>query len=268
MVQISAELEFVNNPNYRCQMPCVIVIWCLFVVLINPVHAISIIEPKVISQNQGLSADLSLAFEYSNGDSDSEAYSVELSSHYGKKHYLHYALASAGLEKDNGTKSQDQMFVHLRHLRQTPWREALNFEIFGQLGRDDIKNIDRRDLIGTGFRYHQIHKKQTLFFGLGGFYFQEERKGGFEEDDVRLNVYLSLKSELTKSAELICLAYYQPKVDEFSDFDIVAQAGLSNDLSERLQLELKAAYSHNETPALSKARDNTQMTIGLNYKLR
>ena len=249
-------------------MPKFIVHCCLFIVWIHPVFAISIIEPKVIEQNQGLAADLSLAFEYSNGDSDSEAYSVELTSHYGKKHYLHYALASAGLEKDNGSKSQDQMFVHLRHLRTIPKYDSLNFEVFGQLGRDDIKDIDRRDLIGTGFRYHQIHKKQTFFIGLGGFYFHEERQGGFEEDDVRVNVYLSLASQLTDTAKLICLAYYQPKVDEFSDFDIVAQAGLSNDLSKRLQLELKAAYSHNETPALTKARDNTNLTIGLNYKLR
>jgi putative salt-induced outer membrane protein YdiY len=249
-------------------MPYLIVFWCLFVVLIDPIDAISIIEPKVIKENQGLSADLSFAFEYSNGDSDSEAYSVELSSHYGKNKYLHYALASAGLEKDNGSKSQDQMFVHLRHLREMPQVEWFNFEVFGQLGRDNIKNIDRRDLLGTGFRYHQIHKQQTFFVGLGGFYFHEERKGGFKENDLRINVYLSFKSQLTESAKLICLAYYQPKVDEFSDFDIVAQAGLSNDLSQRLQLELKAAYSHNETPALSKARDNTNLTIGLNYKLR
>lgn len=249
-------------------MPHFIAFCCLFIVLFHPIHAISIIEPKVIQENQGLAADLSLAFEYSNGDSDSEAYSVELSSHYGKKDYLHYALASAGLEKDNGTKSRDQMFVHVRHLRQFPDYNSINYEFFGQLGRDEIKNLDRRDLIGSGLRYHQIHKRQTFFLGLGGFYFHEERKGGFKENDVRMNLYLSLKSQLTETAKLICLAYYQPKVDEFSDFDIVAQAGLSNNLSKRLQLELKAAYSHNETPALNKARDNTQMTVGLNYKLR
>lgn len=237
---------------------------CLFM---NSLEAISIIDPKVINENQGLSADLSLAFEYSNGDSDSEAYQFELASHYGKGKYLHYALASAGLEKDNGSKSQDQMFIHLRHLRELN-KESFNAEVFGQLGRDDIKNIDRRDLLGMGFRYHQKHKeKRTFFIGLGGFYYHEEQNDGSKENDFRLNAYLSLKSQLTQSAKLICIAYYQPKIDELSDFDILAQIGLSNDLSKRLQLELKAAYNHHESPAFNKARDNTNMTIGLNYKL-
>jgi hypothetical protein len=91
-----------------------------------------------------------------------------------------------------------------------------------------------------------------------------------EDKATRANFYGTYAAPITPQENVIFsfTGYYQPNIDETSDYRAVAFSGLTFRITERFSIDLAAEYSYNTTPALGRERRNTEYATGFSYRLK
>lgn len=135
-------------------------------------------------------------------------------------------------------------FGHLRYnYLANDW---LTWEVFTQLQHDEIQQINNRLLSGTGPRVKLLRTDSSqLYFGLLYMYeheastdFIETPEETLEKDvslfDHRLSTYLSGGFQITETFNINHVTYFQPNLEDFSDFRVSSETSFSLKISEKL----------------------------------
>ena len=167
-------------------------------------------------------------------------------------------------------KDTNKTFVHLRNIQY----QSKNFawESFAQIAEDEFTRLDSRMLLGGGVRLKLIKSEdKSVDLGLG--LFREREKldlvplttdAGVDYGN-RMNLYLVYKSTLSSHSRLSSTLYYQPDINEMSDYRLFEQFALQLDITENLSFNLSVDIYHDSKPAqLIKGTDTTYNT-GFEY---
>jgi hypothetical protein len=169
---------------------------------------------------------------------------------------------------DETPTKENKGYQHLRYNYYiTPF---WTFEAFGQAQFNEVLRIGFRGLLGGGVRMNLIKKeKDQLRLGISGMYEHEEEKDTIAvHDDFRLTSYLSFNKEFNKviSGSLIC--YYQPLVDDFSDYRVSSGLGFNIKITERFGLNIDASLVYDAQPVVDPDIPKLTYSIsnGISYR--
>ena len=170
-----------------------------------------------------------------------------------------------------GQVDTDNAFVHLRHRTQiTP---LLGVEGFAQVSRDPFARLIQRDVLGGGLRWilSEEIKVSAAYFGFGGFYESEKRTDLVGSTDLgpvalwRAHIYLILKYQFNDQVRFVNNTYYQPAMNDSSNFRLLEQGSMLVKLDDHLDLKFSLEMTFDSTPPQTVQPRDTYYSTGLSF---
>jgi putative salt-induced outer membrane protein len=85
---------------------------------------------------------------------------------------------------------------------------------------------------------------------------------------VKLNTYLSFTKSVNEHFEVTYLGFYQPNIEDFSDYRIFQILQLDTMLTDNLSLGFDISHKYNATPYHNIEKTDISSMISLKYKLK
>ena len=217
----------------------------------------------------GRSGTLDLSFSRSVGNTDLLALQVQNAFAWTRPQseslfILNYRYGESGDEVN-----VNQGLGHLRHV--VLWNDKVALEGFTQAQKDEFKRLTYRILGGGNLRVRVYDTPMVrLFLGVGTFY-SHERLAPYEElprsqeNAFRMNSYLSWRYGWREGVSVSSTAYFQPRVDQSSDFHVLWDNSLRAHLSESLQLRLSYELLYDSRPPSYVASTDQRYFSGLSW---
>jgi len=176
------------------------------------------------------------------------------------------------VEKDEvrDIETDNNAFIHLRHIHQL-YSPSWAMEAYGQLKKDKFKSIQERSLYGLGLRYRvfSTEKYGKLFFGLSAYderinYTDEEIDE--DEHNYRGSAYLSYKLPVNERFDISVLSYYQPKINNGSDFMSSMHAEMTIHLTQVVDLSYLVQFDYDSMPANNVNQTDMVQRLSVIYR--
>lgn len=230
------------------------------------------IVPVDIGEEPGISAKFEMGLETKRGNTDKDNYKASIRVTYDNNvSYATWAEFSGEYGRSRHIKDTSKAFSHLRYIHALTDDENLRYEFFGQLENDKFKDIHSKILGGGGLRYRVLNSPHNgkSYFGFGGF-FEGVRYTNpninSSEDNARLNSYLAYTVKISDMSTFSYVLYYQPKVDDFSDYILANELELKVAILKKLFLKLNLSMIQDKKPAVDVKKYDFVHTTTFLYK--
>ncbi len=229
------------------------------------------LEPPIIGEKEGLNGEVSLGGAYNSGNTDSAAANFGLKGEYSEKEWMFYTIASYAYGEANGDKNKNNGLFHLRYIHRIE-DTLYDYELFGQTEFNEFQDVKVRNLAGANIRRKIEGFFDKCYVGVGLFYSYMEPDQISEVDPVyervKLNTYLSFSKSVNEHFSVTYLGFYQPNIEEFSDYRIFQMLQLDTRLTEDLSLGIDFTHKYNATPYHQIEHTDISSMISLKYKLK
>ena len=142
------------------------------------------------------------------------------------------------------------------------------WEAFSQAEFNEFQALKLRSLLGGGLRFCLLRTdSQSVFFGAGTFYEDEDINGDADQANFRGNIYLSYRALIEKNFETVLVGYYQPNYNIISDYRLQMTAGFETKINKWIQFVNSISFARDTVPPLSIEQDDIvyKLTINLSY---
>jgi len=231
-------------------------------------HAFINVEPPIIGEKSALSGEFGIGAKYDKGNAEKNALNFTIKSQYDSKDWLIYLKASYNYGESNGMSDTNDGVIHLRYLH-TFFNPQHDYELFFQSEFNEFQKIKNRELLGANIRRKLDLGFDKLYLGLGAFY------SYMEEDSItiinptyqqlNLNSYISFLKKLNSHFSITYVGYYQPNVENFSDFRTFQVLQFSNLISKNLSLSLDINHQYDAKPYVGVEKSDLRSSINLRY---
>lgn len=227
-------------------------------------QAIVTIVPVVLGEKPGISGALGGSAETKRGNTDTKYYDVEVKLQYDSNaSYVIWSNFIGSYGETNGEENTNKTYAHIRYIH-TLYEKSVNWEAFVQSETNKFTKINEKYLSGAGLRYNILGSEYgDLFFGLGAFYENITYTTSIDptENNTRVNNYIAYKLKFGEDSELAYASYYQPMIDDFSDYVMSHAIGLKIKIYKKLFLGFVIYYDYDSDPAIDVKKDDyTQKT--------
>jgi putative salt-induced outer membrane protein YdiY len=206
-------------------------------------------------------AGLSLA----KGNADSVAYSVQALATYEGEVWEGLVGADYFYAENNDVTSADSLRIYGQGQRLLT--DRLYLGLAGSYLNDEAADLDYRFDVAGVLGYHLIKTDRTkLSFEVGPGYAWEEQ-GGVANEFMTLRFGERFEHQLSQRSKLWQSAYITPQVDDFDNFNLIAEAGIDTLLSNRWSLRTSVRYLYDNTPAAGRQSEDVSLIMGLAYSL-
>jgi uncharacterized protein DUF481 len=202
------------------------------------------------------------------GNVDFQEVSVEVLSQYNLKENKYLMIISGDFGWEDGKSFSNAMLLHGRNIRDLS--AVLKLELFGQVDYDAEHLLQWRALAGAGTRIRLFGGKDNeSWMGNSLFYEQEKydlarsAKHAREANNIRFNTYLAINKKLKDFFTWHGVAYYQPKIDNWDDFKLIAETGLLVAFEEKVSLSIGFNYRFDSRPADGIKKNDYKTEMGL-----
>lgn len=158
------------------------------------------------------------------------------------------------------------------HLREIFKRAAtITPEVYGQVQFDQSRNMELRWLLGGGYRWNVVQKKNSLYMGLGIFHEHERWKGEAAtttKDLWKMNYYLSADVKLTKTTSINAIAYLQSGNDSsIGAFRnrLSGQLEFKNAISDQFKVKMTSSFLLDDRPIIPLNTFVYEVYFGIEY---
>lgn len=206
-------------------------------------------------------AGLSLA----KGNADSVAYSVQALATYEGRHWEGLLGADYFYSENDGVTSTDSLRLYGQGQRLLT--DRLYLGLAGSYLKDDAADLDYRFDVAGVLGYHVIKSDRTsLSFEVGPGYAWEEQ-GGLADEYATLRFGQRFEHQLSGRSKLWQSAYVTPQIDDFDNYNLIAEAGIDTLLSDKWSLRTSVRYLYDNTPAAGRKSEDMTLMVGLAYAL-
>lgn len=234
--------------------------------LATPLLALVSIAPVDIGDKPGLSGNVSGALSSKSGNTEKDEYSFGARLQYDEgERYLVWGTASYDYGKSEGVKNEDKTYAHVRYIHSLSGKEWCG-EAFVQTEQDEFKDINNRSLVGAGARWRFFNSNEwgKGYAGVGAMYEHityDTSTVNPDEENGRLNSYIAYTKSFMEASKVSYVGYYQPKLDEVSDYVTTQLVELVVPIYGKLNLSLSASYAYDSRPPVGvKKKDTAYMT--------
>ena len=229
------------------------------------------VKPPVIGEQDGLDGEVSLGAKYSSGNSDTASVSLSVKGQYDTPSWLVYFIGAYTYGESDGDKNTNNGLFHLRYIHEIT-DTTYDYEFFVQDEFNEFQDINIRNLIGANIRKRLDLPFDQFYIGLGLFYSYMEPDQVTPSDPVyrrtKINSYISFLKNINKRFFITYLGYYQPNVEDFSDFTSTQTLQFNTPLTDHLLLSLDILYQYNSTPYNDVEESDFRSTVNLKYKFK
>jgi len=215
---------------------------------------------------QGFQGAFELSLKVDDGNTQQAAASTGMKLQWTEGMTTNFILGNYEYGESAGKTDKNEGFVHLRHIHQLDKQYA--WEAFSQLSFNEFTKLNLRVLAGGGVRLTlaDVTDKRASFFGLGAFYEYEkldtDEAGDESESSVRVNSYLVFKFRFNDHVSLVISTYYQPSLEDLSDFRAIEDMSLVSELTESLSLRVGLDLKHDSDPPADVEKTDTSLKLG------
>jgi len=239
-------------------------------VFLLPLHAQSIVNIEKINIEQDdkpFQGEIGLDFSGASGNSDTQAISLASRMQWNNDS-TQFVVIKYDYAKSSDVLSADKTFFHYRNIFSSAGQRSP--ELYFQLQNDEFKLLKIRSLLGAGYRFklNSNSSDSSSRLGAGVFYSQEEYndiKNSIEEV-ARLNLYYTYQLKINNTTHFVSTTYYQPDIENTSDYRALEQASLEFNLSEDLLYYLTVDISYDNHPVDNIEKDDTSYKSGIKYR--
>lgn len=229
------------------------------------------VEPPVTGEKKGIDAEVSLNANYNTGNSNTQSIGTALKGQYGTDEWITYMIAAYNYGESNGQKDTDDGLLHLRYIHSL-FDSGYDYELFAQTEFNSFQQIKVRNLLGANLRKKLDIGFDKFFIGAGLFYsYQEPDKQTADNPTykrTKANTYISFLKKFNEHFNITYLGYYQPNVEEVSDFTVSQTLQLNNLLTDNLTLSIDLSHQYDATPYDDVKKSDFRSTVNLRYKLK
>ncbi len=240
----------------------------LLILLTNSIFSIVNTESiRSKSQKKGINHTFTFSGEINSGNNNYYSIKPQYRLDYLPKNTSSYRLllvANMDFKKKDKNIVKDNRFVHFRYIRNLAKDKDLDYFIQSQ--SDFFKNLLHRELYGISYRKNMISKnKLSLWLGLGLMYEIEELKNNGTDNDFRFTNNLSINYILSDTVTISSFSYYQPNLDDFSDYRLLSSVDISSNLTKTLILSVNINFDFDTEPGESIEKFDTKIKQSVSY---
>ena len=175
-----------------------------------------------------------------------------------------FAVARYTLSEVDGETDVDNMFAHVRYNRALT--SGLVGEAFVQMERNEQQLLARRYLIGGGVRV-EILEREALSVALGTtpmLEFERLRPDAMEDPtrSLRWSNYLSLRLDVSETAEAFAVVYVQPRVDDTGDYRVLHESRLDLTVTRFVKVRLRGLLRYDSRPPVGVEATDVMLLTG------
>ena len=216
--------------------------------------------------------DLRLAY----GNVDLKSYAVDARADYSTDDSRAFILGDVFKGESNGKVFDDRGFVHARALQNIyqAFKAQIDGEIFAQGQYDTRKDLNLRQLYGTGLRYEYYIFRVAFAVGAGAMYELERLKDPSQNVGAvwRSTNYLSviyLRDFFKDYTKAVLTAYYQPLYSDPSDYRLkVDLSMLANFSLSWIKVGPTLTYAYDSRPPIGVRRQDVVLGFKLNLSFK
>lgn len=232
--------------------------------LTQQLFALVSIVPVEIGEDPGSHGKVAISLETKRGNTHKDNYKLGLRFDYDNNESYHTWIEMSGeYGESNYVKDTNKLYLHLRHIHALS-DKTICVEAFTQAQDNEFKLIQRRLLGGAGIRFKifELFNEGKGYLGVGALYEDiQYTSNDPKEDNFRLNSYFAYTIKLGDDSDLSYTIFYQPKMDEFSDYVSSQKLALKLHVYKRLYLNFQVAYDVDSNPPMDvEEYDFTQTT--------
>jgi len=240
---------------------------------LNPAVAIVNIENMRVDsaeKTQGFDSKLALDINGDNGNTQKIKAGVGARAQWYSESGTRFFVINYEYGESSDIKDTDKTFLHFRNI----WyrSKGLAWEAFTQFESNEFTRLKLRALVGGGIRWKILQNHtQAAYLGAGLFRSKEELDPALLVTDEgitynnRINTYMVYKYAITDHSRISNTLYYQPDINETSDYRLLEQFGLQLDITERLSFKLSLDMSHDSQPPQQIKQTDTSYNMGFEY---
>lgn len=211
-------------------------------------------------------ADLDLRVSGSSGNSSNTKTALDGQFSWIADKSINLAILGYQYGTSNNVRSVNKAFIHYRYIHQM--NNTTDWELFGQLEKNEFTRLSYRGLLGAGFRFGVLQSDEhRAFLGVGGFYSKEKIEfiSGLTDHGVeeftRANFYFLSKYKVNSRVSFSNVLYYQPRINRFSDYRALLETKLDFKINDGLSFRLSLDIEHDSEPSQTvKSTDITYMS--------
>ena len=161
----------------------------------------------------------------------------------------------------NTDQLENQGYQHFRY--DYLWTNLVTWEAFTQIQFDQVLRIDLRALVGTGPKFNLVRKDNTKI-AIGTLYmFEHEKEQGNDiiHNDHRISAYLSLSWRILKQLYVQNITYYQPVVNNFSDYRVSSGTNVTLDINSKFSFNTGVSLNYDSSPVVDPGIEKFTYTI-------
>ena len=227
-------------------------------------QAVITIVPVELGKKPGVSGTLQGSAERKRGNTETKYYNAGIKLQYdNNESYVIWSDFIGSYGEANGEENTNKTYAHIRYVH-TLYEKSINWETFIQSETNKFTKIKEKYLAGGGLRYNFLGSEYgNLFFGAGGFQEHISYTTSIDsiENNLRLNTYAAYELTFGEDSTLAYVAYYQPNVEDFSDYIMSQAAGLKVHVYKKLFIRFMIFYDYDSKPAIGVEKDDyTQKT--------
>ena len=242
----------------------------IFLFFINSVFAIIDIAPVDFGENEeGFSGSVYGSFQKKRGNTDKTQKEYGGKIQYDNKKHITWIDGSQEQDKVGDTKTDDNAFIHLRHIHQL-FDPSFALEAYTQFKEDKFKSLKNRTLYGIGVRYrlyNNVEDYGRMFIGVSAY--KENisyTDNNPDENNNRFVTYLSYEKKVNTVFDIAAISYYQPEINNSTDYRVSSFAEMTIHLTKVFDLSYLIEYDYDSGPPIGVKESDTQQKLSLKYK--
>lgn len=217
----------------------------------------------------GVSGELSLKVNWREGNNPILDVGAGGSAVVRQGRWLGLAIARGGYGKSLGVLLTRKTFEHIR--ARVKLDEAWRWEAFAQHEYDQFRRLRFRALTGTGPAYQIVDKPAFgLLAGAAYMIELEELDDRMDTTDAgsrafahRASAYVTGHQGANPTVDIVETLYFQPRLDEPSDFRLLGELAVQSKLASRFSLRTAFTFAFDTSPPEQLVRYDTALEVAL-----
>lgn len=230
---------------------------------------VNIENKRLSTKKEGFSGSVDLNFRLTYATKQLFQIGDKIKIGYSKNKHNVMLLTDHALVKSNGTgEFVNKGFEHLRYNYSLKDSGKVVYEAFHQGQFNKIQKINLRLLIGTGFRFKIVDKK-NFQLNLGTSVMGEYEELVLDEINVSQDIlssnYLSFDAQFTETFGINSITYFQPKMIDFGNYRLSNETYLRFKFNKYLTFKIVYSLSHDSRNIQDVRKTNYSLSNTLSF---
>ena len=246
----------------------------LFILLIISIQSyaqiVNIENKRLSAKKDGFSGSVDLNFKLTYATKQLFQIGDKIKIAYRKKQHYVMLLTDHALVKSNSSGDfVNKGFEHIRYNYTFKDSGKVIYEAFHQGQFNKIQKINMRILVGTGFRFKVVDKK-NFQLNLGTSIMGEYEELVLDQltisQDVLSSNYVSFDAQFTETFGINSITYFQPKFIDFGNYRIANETYLRFKFNKYLTFKIVYSLNHDSRNILDVRKTQYTLSNTLSFK--